>query len=124
MMNPAPIPQDLWDQVPPAAQVAILGLILNYEQQLRALHTKSGAAPAPPPPLPKAVEKPAVVAAMGELIGKTFANFGIGPMLAAGNTGAIFRAQRHYQARPGPSPFRSFDPSCAATRTRSGSPRR
>ena len=30
-----PIPAELWDQVPPAAQAAILALILQYEQQLR-----------------------------------------------------------------------------------------
>jgi transposase len=32
-----PIPAELWDQIPPAAQVAILTLIQQYEQRLQAL---------------------------------------------------------------------------------------
>lgn len=90
-----PIPADLWAQVPPAAQTAILQLILQYEQQLRTV--QPGTAPArpggpTPPPLPND-EPPGASSALSELTGKTFANFEIGPMLAAGNTGAVFRAR-------------------------------
>ena len=92
-----PIPPELWAQVPPAAQTAILQLILQYEQQLRTLQPAGGTMPArpfgaSPPPLPND-EPPGASSALGELTGKTFANFQIGPMLAAGNTGAVFRAR-------------------------------
>src|SRR5436309_8553793 len=94
MKRQTPIPEELWDQCPPAAQAAILGLILQYEQELRAAH--SGPAPAGgPPPVPGAgvPVKPPADAAMADLIGKTFSHFEIGPLLAAGNTGGIFRAK-------------------------------
>ena len=32
-----PIPAELWDQIPPAAQAAILALVQQYEQRLQAL---------------------------------------------------------------------------------------
>jgi transposase len=35
-----PIPAELWDQIPPAAQAAILALIQKYEQRLQALQRK------------------------------------------------------------------------------------
>src|SRR5687768_15591572 len=90
-----PIPEDLWATVPPAAQTAILQLVLQYEQQLRA--AQPGAAPArpvgsPPPPLPSG-EPPEPGAGLAELTGKTFSNFEIGPLVAAGNVGAVFRAK-------------------------------
>jgi serine/threonine protein kinase len=87
-----PIPAELWAQVPPAAQAAILGLILQYEQQLRSV---PGAAGRPaPPPLPGDVPEPnAESAALAELAGKTISHYELGPMLAAGNMGAVFRAK-------------------------------
>ena len=90
-----PIPEDLWATVPPAAQTAILQLILQYEQQLRA--GQPGTAPARPlgagpPPLPDD-GPPEASSALGELTGKTFTHFQIGPMIAAGNTGAVFKAK-------------------------------
>jgi transposase len=40
-MKPAPpIPAELWDQVPPAAQAAILALVQSYEQRLTALQRR------------------------------------------------------------------------------------
>src|SRR5215207_7780888 len=90
-----PIPADLWAQVPPAAQTAILQLVLQYEQQLRA--AQPGAAPArppgaAPPPLP-GTDPAGPAAGLGELTGKTFSNFEIGPLVAAGNAGAVFKAK-------------------------------
>src|SRR5262249_3672552 len=35
-----PIPAELWDQIPPAAQAAILALVEQYEQRLQALQRK------------------------------------------------------------------------------------
>jgi transposase len=35
-----PIPAELWDQIPPAAQAAILSLVQQYEQRLLALQTQ------------------------------------------------------------------------------------
>src|SRR4051812_42208140 len=35
-----PISAELWDQMPPAAQVAILALVQQYEQRLQALQRK------------------------------------------------------------------------------------
>src|ERR1051326_2191273 len=35
-----PIPAELWNQIPPAAQAAILALIQQYEQRLQALQRK------------------------------------------------------------------------------------
>src|SRR6516162_6816079 len=35
-----PIPADLWNQIPPAAQAAFLALIQQYEQRLQALQQK------------------------------------------------------------------------------------
>ena len=98
MMSPAPIPQELWDQVPPAAQVAVLGLILNYEQQLRTLQSKSGTAPGPaaPPPVPsgpRTTEATVGAGALAELVGKTINHYTIGKMVATGNNGAVFRAK-------------------------------
>jgi eukaryotic-like serine/threonine-protein kinase len=98
MMNPAPIPQELWDQVPPAAQVAILGLILNYEQQLRTLQARTGTAPGPagPPPVPsgtKTNEAAVGAGALADLVGKTITHYTIGKMIATGNSGAVFRAK-------------------------------
>ncbi|MBO0697394.1 MAG: hypothetical protein J2P46_03305, partial [Zavarzinella sp.] len=94
MKRQTPIPEELWDQCPPAAQAAILGLILQYEQQLRAAHS---AVPAPgggPPPVPSAASvRAAEGSGMADLVGKTFSHFEIGPLVAAGNTGAIFRAK-------------------------------
>ena len=89
-----PIPADLWAQVPPAAQTAILQLVLQYEQQLRSAQPAGGTMPARPlgpPPLP--ADGPPDTAGLGELTGKTFSNFQIGPMIAAGNAGAIFKAK-------------------------------
>jgi transposase len=40
MMPVPPIPAELWDQVPPAAQAAILALIQQYEQRLQTLQRK------------------------------------------------------------------------------------
>ncbi len=41
-MQPVPpIPVELWDQIPPAAQAAILALIQQYEQRLQALQRKA-----------------------------------------------------------------------------------
>src|SRR5262245_21941923 len=98
MMSPAPIPQELWDQVPPAAQVAILGLILNYEQQLRNLQAKSGgiSAPGGPPPVAggsRTAEAAVGAGALAELVGKTINHYTIGKLIAAGNNGAVFRAR-------------------------------
>src|SRR5947208_10305882 len=35
-----PIPAELWSQIPPAAQTAILALVEQYEQRLQALQRK------------------------------------------------------------------------------------
>jgi transposase len=35
-----PIPAELWDQIPPAAQAAIMALVQQYERQLQALQTQ------------------------------------------------------------------------------------
>src|SRR6201987_4415935 len=35
-----PIPVELWNQIPPAAQAAILALVQQYEQRLQALQRK------------------------------------------------------------------------------------
>src|SRR3954447_13893219 len=40
MPSVPPIPVELWDQIPPAAQAAILALIQQYEQRLQALQRK------------------------------------------------------------------------------------
>src|SRR4051812_10367595 len=94
MKRQTPIPEELWDQCPPAAQAAILGLILQYEQQLRAASAGPGPTGGPPPALGGSVPvKPPTDAAMADLVGKTFSHFQIGPLIAAGNTGAIFRAK-------------------------------
>src|SRR5579871_4551549 len=37
MSSVPPIPVELWDQIPPAAQAAILALVKQYEQRLQAL---------------------------------------------------------------------------------------
>src|SRR5215211_6683043 len=37
MPSVPPIPVELWDQIPPAAQAAIMALIQQYEQRLQAL---------------------------------------------------------------------------------------
>src|SRR3954451_8005741 len=37
MLPVPPIPAELWDQIPPAAQAAILALIQQYEQRLQVL---------------------------------------------------------------------------------------
>src|SRR5207248_8156544 len=90
-----PIPAELWEQVPPAAQAAILGLILQYEQQLRG-NPAAPTALAGPPPLPGGpnfdpdAERASPLA---DLAGKTVSHFELGPMVAAGNTGAIFKAK-------------------------------
>jgi eukaryotic-like serine/threonine-protein kinase len=90
-----PIPKELWDQVPPAAQAALLALFLQYEQQLRSLPGRSTAAG--PPPLPYAADQidatSSETSPLADLTGKTISHFELGPMLAAGNTGAIFRAK-------------------------------
>lgn len=83
-----PIPAELWAQVPPAAQTAILQLILQYEQQLRGSHVTAPAGGAVPPPLPDTPDD----SGLAELVGRTFSHFELGPMLAAGNIGAVFRA--------------------------------
>jgi hypothetical protein len=36
-----PIPAELWDQIPPAAQAAIMTLVQQYERQLQALPCKN-----------------------------------------------------------------------------------
>ena len=87
-----PIPAELWDQIPPPAQAAILGLILQYEQQLRGTPGAPPGGPVPPPlPGGRAVATDAETSPLADLVGKTFAHFQVGPLLAAGNTGAIFR---------------------------------
>jgi hypothetical protein len=35
MASVPPIPVELWNQIPPAAQVAILALVQQYEQRLK-----------------------------------------------------------------------------------------
>src|SRR5215218_8239035 len=35
-----PLPAELWDQIPPAAQAAILVLVQQYEQRLQALQKR------------------------------------------------------------------------------------
>ena len=35
-----PIPAELWDQIPPAAQAAILVLVQQYEQRLQTLQKR------------------------------------------------------------------------------------
>jgi eukaryotic-like serine/threonine-protein kinase len=96
MHRQTPIPEELWNQIPPAAQAAVLGLILQYEMQLRAAHSMvGGSAMAGPPALPGMVGlSPAVVAdeGMAALVGKPFSNYTLDQLIAAGNTGAIFRA--------------------------------
>src|SRR5262245_28178150 len=37
MSSVPPIPVELWDQIPPVAQAAILALVQQYQQQLQAL---------------------------------------------------------------------------------------
>src|SRR5438067_9498911 len=92
MKRQTPISEELWDQCPPAAQAAILGLILQYEQQLRAAH--SGPMPVGgPPPVPAAAAKAAEGSGMADLVGKTISHFEIGQLVATGNSGAIFRAK-------------------------------
>jgi serine/threonine protein kinase len=92
MKRQTPIPEELWDQCPPAAQAAILGLILQYEQQLRAAH--SVPVPGGSPPLATAAAfRAAEGSGLADLVGKTFSHFEIGPLVAAGNSGAIFRAK-------------------------------
>jgi serine/threonine-protein kinase len=87
-----PIPAELWDQIPPPAQAAVLALILQYEQQLRG--NPAAAGPSPPPVPGRRPFDPDVEASpLAELVGRTFAHFELGPMIAAGNTGAIFRAR-------------------------------
>jgi len=39
MSQTPPIPQDLWDQIPPAAQAAILALVQALERRVAALLT-------------------------------------------------------------------------------------
>lgn len=89
-----PIPAELWAQVPPAAQAAILALILQYEQQLRG-NPAAATAMAGPPPLPGGGLVPAEIenSPLGDLAGKTIGSFQLGQMIAAGNTGAIFKAK-------------------------------
>jgi len=89
-----PIPPELWEQVPPAAQAAILGLILQYEQQLRGT-PGAPTALAGPPPLPGGnnFDPDAETSPLADMAGKTIAHFDLGPMIAAGNTGAIFKAK-------------------------------
>ena len=97
MKRVTPIPEELWDQVPAAAQAAILGLILQYEQQLRAALPHAAAPPtAGPPPMPWSqtlAAKQADAATLAELVGKTFSHFEIGPLIATGNIGAVYRAK-------------------------------
>src|SRR6516165_3874271 len=40
MPSVPPIPVELWDQIPPAAQAAILALVQQYEQRLQALQSQ------------------------------------------------------------------------------------
>jgi transposase len=40
MSSQPPIPAELWDQIPPAAQAAILTLVQHYERRLQALQQK------------------------------------------------------------------------------------
>jgi transposase len=40
MADAAPIPGDLWDQIPPAARAAILALVQSYEQRLATLQQR------------------------------------------------------------------------------------
>src|SRR5262245_62723433 len=35
-----PIPAELWDQIPPAAQAVVLALVQQYEQRLQALEKR------------------------------------------------------------------------------------
>lgn len=97
MKRLTPIPEELWDQVPPAAQAAILGVILQYEQQLRAVQVQPQPPAFPPalptPPAAGMANKPPDLSSMAELVGKTFSHFEIGPLLATGNSGAMFRAK-------------------------------
>jgi serine/threonine protein kinase len=92
MKRQTPIPEELWDQCPPAAQAAILGLIVQYEQQLRAAHSgppPTGSQSPPPSGAPVRLEGSGIA----ELVGKTFSHFEIGALVATGNSGAIFRAK-------------------------------
>jgi hypothetical protein len=71
-----PIPEELWQQIPPSAQTSILVLIQHYEQRLAELearlkqnYTNSSKPPSsdppavkPAPPKPPSAEKPAVSA--------------------------------------------------------------
>jgi len=91
MKRHTPIPEELWDQCPPAAQAAILSLILHYEQQLRGMQPSAPSTALGPPPLSFAKAKE--TSPMAELVGKTFAHFQIIYLEASGNSGAIFRAK-------------------------------
>src|ERR671912_2936148 len=91
MKSLTPIPEELWKQVPPAAQAAILGVILQYEQQLRAMQPHAG--PAGPPPMPGVTPPRAEAESLAEFVGRTISTFELGPLVAAGNTGAIFKAK-------------------------------
>src|SRR4051812_37527632 len=98
MPRQKPIPPELWDQIPPAAQAAVLGLILPYEQQLPSAPAGGGGGGSTafgPPPMPGLGGMPRDTAAdegMAALVGKTFSTYTLGPLLAAGNTGGIFKA--------------------------------
>lgn len=85
-----PIPPELWAQIPPAAQAAVLQLILQYEQQLRGMPAQPGNASASR----ATMSAPALRdnSPLANLVGQQFSHFEIGPLLAAGNSGAMFRA--------------------------------
>src|SRR5437763_1430866 len=68
MLPVPPIPAELWSQIPPAAQAAILALVEQYEQRLQALQRKvdqmteglnqhSTNQSRPPPPVPPRVKR-------------------------------------------------------------------
>ena len=40
MIEEPPIPDELWQEIPPAAQAAILALIQHYEQRLAELEAR------------------------------------------------------------------------------------
>jgi serine/threonine-protein kinase len=88
-----PIPEELWKQIPPAAQAAILGVILDYEQQLRNRPAPAGPAGGPPPVPGVALPRAADAGSMADFVGRTISNFEIKALIAAGNTGAIFKAR-------------------------------
>jgi hypothetical protein len=48
MKSQPPIPIELWEQIPPAAQAAILALVQHYQQRLQDL--QQGVQSVPPPP--------------------------------------------------------------------------